>query len=51
MACALSALDGLHLHMLSLSSTGINLTLVIDGAEVPSAMRKLHAAFFPAGAA
>jgi aspartate kinase len=51
MARALSALDGLHLHMLSLSSTGINLTLVIDGAEVPSAMRKLHAAFFPAGAA
>jgi aspartate kinase len=51
MARALDALDGLHLHMLSLSSTGINLTVVIDGEQVPAAMRKLHAAFFPAGAA
>ncbi len=51
MARALHALDGLHLHMLSLSSTGINLTVVIDGEQVPAAMRKLHAAFFPAAAA
>jgi len=48
MARALGALDGLHLHMLSLSSTGINLTVVIDGAHLPAAMRRLHAAFFPA---
>lgn len=51
MARALAALDGLHLHMLSLSSTGINLTVVIDGEQVPAAMRKLHAAFFPVAAA
>jgi hypothetical protein len=36
--------------MLSLSATGINLTLLVDGDAVDEAMRRLHAAFFEAGA-
>lgn len=48
MATALGALAGVRLHMVSLSATGINLTLVIDGPLVPEAMRRLHAAFFGA---
>jgi aspartate kinase len=48
MGCALAALEGVRLHMLSLSATGINLTMVVDGDQVAPAMRRLHAAFFPA---
>jgi hypothetical protein len=33
--------------MVSLSSGGMNLTLIVDGDEVLEAMRRLHAAFFP----
>jgi aspartate kinase len=46
MAQALAALDDLKVHMLSLSATGINLTLLVDGDQVSSAMRRLHEAFF-----
>jgi aspartate kinase len=46
MARALAALGGLRLHMCSLSATGINLTLITDGDQVPEAQRRLHAAFF-----
>ncbi|MBX3132867.1 MAG: lysine-sensitive aspartokinase 3 [Gemmatimonadaceae bacterium] len=46
MARALSALGDLRLHMVSLSATGINLTLIVDGDQVNEAMRRLHAAFF-----
>lgn len=48
MATALDALDGMRVHMLSLASTGINLTFVVDGPRVPEAMRRLHRAFFGA---
>lgn len=48
MATALGALDGLRVHMLSLSATGINLTILVDGDQVAPAMRRLHAAFFGA---
>jgi len=34
MATALSAIGDLRVHMLSLSSSGINLTIVVDGAQV-----------------
>jgi aspartate kinase len=51
MARALAALGDLRLHMVSLSATGINLTLIVDGDAVPEAMRRLHDAFFPSGAA
>ncbi len=46
MARALAALGALRLHMLSLSATGINLTLIVDGDSVEEAMRRLHAEFF-----
>ena len=45
-ARAVAALDGLRIHMLSLSSSGINLTAVIDGDQLAVAMQRLHAAFF-----
>jgi hypothetical protein len=32
--------------MVSLSATGINLTLILDEESVSEAMRRLHAAFF-----
>jgi aspartate kinase len=47
MAKALAALGAIKVHMVSLSSGGINLTLLIDGDQVLEAMRRLHAAFFP----
>jgi len=46
MGCALTALAGMRVHMLSLSATGINLTIVVDGDKVPVAMQRLHSAFF-----
>jgi len=46
MSTALGALHGIHMHMLSLSATGINLTVIVDGEQVPAAIRQLHAAFF-----
>jgi aspartate kinase len=47
MATALAAIGDLRVHMLSLSSSGINLTVVVDGEQVNPAMQRLHAAFFP----
>ena len=49
MARALGALKGMKVHMLSLSASGINLTMLVDADQVPSAMRQLHTAFFPKG--
>jgi aspartate kinase len=48
MAQALAALANVKVHMVSLSSGGINLTLLVDGDQVAEAMRRLHDAFFPA---
>jgi aspartate kinase len=50
MARALGALKDTRVHMLSLSASGINLTMLVDADQVTSAMRQLHAAFFPTGA-
>jgi aspartokinase len=36
--------------MLSLSASGINLTMLLDADHVSSAMQQLHTAFFSAGA-
>ena len=47
MAQALGALDHVKVHMVSLSSGGMNLTLIVDGDQVLETMRRLHAAFFP----
>ena len=51
MATALSAIGELRVHMLSLSSSGINLTVVVDGEQVNPAMQRLHRAFFSAAVA
>jgi aspartate kinase len=50
MATALQALGSLRVHMVSLSATGINLTLIVDGDQVNEAMQRLHTAFFGAAA-
>jgi aspartate kinase len=47
MAQALSALGTVKAHMVSLSSGGMNLTVIVDGDQVLEAMRRLHSAFFP----
>jgi aspartate kinase len=46
MARALQALGDVRVHMLSLSATGINLTVVVDAEQVTPAMKRLHDAFF-----
>ena len=47
MAQALAALGHVKVHMMSLSSGGMNLTLLVDADNVTVAMQRLHAAFFP----
>ena len=51
MARALTSLGDLRLHMVSLSATGINLTLIVDDDSVHEAMRRLHHEFFGVAAA
>ena len=51
MARALGAMRDTPIHMLSLSATGINLTIVVDGEQVSPVMRRLHEEFFRNGAA
>ena len=46
MSRALRAIGDTRLHMLSLSATGINLTMVVDGDDVNPLMQRLHAEFF-----
>ena len=46
MAAALAAIGDLRVHMLSLSASGINLTIVLDGEQVAPVMQRLHATFF-----
>jgi aspartate kinase len=47
MARALTAVGAVRIHMLSLSATGINLTIIVDSGEVSAVMTRLHDAFFP----
>ena len=49
MARALGAIGDVRIHMLSLSATGINLTMVVDDEQVQPAIQRLHAAFFGDG--
>ena len=49
MSRALRCIGGIRLHMLSLSATGINLTMVMDADEVNPLMQRLHAEFFGEG--
>jgi len=46
MGRAIAALDGIKVHMMSLSATGINLTVIVDGDQLNPAMERLHDAFF-----
>jgi aspartate kinase len=46
MARALNAIAPARVHMLSLSASGINLTVLVDGEEVGRAMVALHGEFF-----
>lgn len=50
MAKAFRALAPLRVHMLSLSASGINLTVIVDEEQVNPAMQRLHTAFFSAAA-
>ena len=49
MSRALRCIGSVRLHMLSLSATGINLTMVVDADEVNAIMQRLHAEFFGTG--
>ena len=46
MSRALAALEGLQVHLLSLSATGINLTILVNEDAIVSAMQRLHRVFF-----
>ncbi len=46
MARALAAVGPVRVHMVSLSATGINLTILVDGEHVAGAMQRLHREFF-----
>jgi aspartate kinase len=46
MGRALMALGDVEIHMMSLSATGINLTVIVDAQAVNPAMRRLHSEFF-----
>jgi aspartate kinase len=46
MGRAISSLDGIKVHMMSLSATGINLTVIVDGEQLNPAIERLHEAFF-----
>lgn len=50
MGRALMALGDVKIHMMSLSATGINLTVIVDADSVHPAMRRLHEEFFGSGA-
>jgi aspartate kinase len=49
MGRALGALDGIEVHMMSLSASGINLTIIVEGDQLNLAMERLHAEFFGGG--
>jgi aspartate kinase len=49
MGRALIALGDTKVHMMSLSATGINLTVIVEGDEVTPAMQRLHQEFFGGG--
>jgi aspartate kinase len=46
MSRALKVIGATRLYMLSLSATGINLTMVVDSDEVHPLMQRLHKEFF-----
>ena len=51
MARVLGALTGIRVHLVSLSATGINMTVVVDHDAMHIGMQRLHDEFFGRGAA
>ncbi len=49
MGRALTALGDVKIQMMSLSATGINLTVIVDAETVKPAMQRLHREFFEGG--
>lgn len=49
MSRALASLGGTRVHMLSLSASGINLTMLVDADQVTPALQALHREFFSHG--
>lgn len=49
MGRAIGALAGIKIHMMSLSSTGINLTIIVDAGSLNDSMSRLHDEFFGEG--
>jgi aspartate kinase len=47
MARALGALEDIRVHMISLSASEINLTIIVDGDRLGAAVCALHDEFFP----
>lgn len=48
MGRAVGALAGIKIHMMSLSATGINLTIIVDGDQLNASLERLHQQFFGA---
>lgn len=46
MGRAVGALDGIKIHMMSLSATGINLTIIVDEDQLNTGLERLHEQFF-----
>ena len=46
MGRAVGALAGIKIHMMSLSATGINLTIIVDGDQLNTSLERLHHEFF-----
>jgi aspartate kinase len=49
MGRAVGALAGIKIHMMSLSATGINLTIIVDGDQLNTSLERLHEEFFGKG--
>ena len=49
MGRAIAALAGIKIHMMSLSATAINLTVIVDAEDLNEAMVRLHEEFFSEG--
>ncbi|MBA3646182.1 MAG: lysine-sensitive aspartokinase 3 [Gemmatimonadaceae bacterium] len=49
MGRAIAALAGIKVHMMSLSATAINLTVILDADDLNEAMVRLHNEFFASG--
>jgi aspartate kinase len=49
MGRAVGALAGIKIHMMSLSATGINLTIIVDGDQLNTSLERLHEEFFGGG--